>query len=52
VEAATDVIVPNGGRLQFGGSTGSLHAITRQVLGYRSQQSSEETALTLTATIQ
>jgi type II secretory pathway component GspD/PulD (secretin) len=52
VEAATDVIVPNGGRLQFGGSIGSLHAITRQVLGYRSQQSSEETALTLTATIQ
>jgi hypothetical protein len=52
VEAATDVIVPNGGRLQFGGSTGSLHAITRQVLGYRSQQSSEESALTLTATIQ
>lgn len=52
VEAATDVIVPHGGRLQFGGSTGSLHAITRQVLGYRSQQSSEETALTLTATIQ
>jgi hypothetical protein len=52
VEAATDVIVPNRGRLQFGGSTGSLHAITRQILGYRSQQSSEETALTLTATIQ
>ena len=52
VEAATDVIVPNGGRLQFGGSTGSLHAITRQALGYRSQQASEETALTLTATIQ
>jgi hypothetical protein len=52
VEAATDLIVPNGGRLQLGGSTGSLHAITRQVLGYRSQQSSEETALTLTATIQ
>lgn len=52
VEAATDLIVPNGGRLQIGGSTGSLHAITRQILGYRSEQSSEETALTLTATIQ
>jgi hypothetical protein len=52
VEAATELIVPNGGRLQFGGSSGSLHAVTRQVLGYRSQQSSEETALTLTATIQ
>ena len=52
VEAATDLIVPHGGRLQFAGGTGSLHAITRQVLGYRSQQTSEETALTLTATIQ
>jgi hypothetical protein len=52
VEAATDLIVPYGGRLQIGGSTGSLHAITRQILGYGSQQSSEETALTLTATIQ
>ena len=52
VEAATDLIVPSGGRMQFGGSTGSLHAITRQILGYSSQQSSEETALTLTATIQ
>lgn len=52
VEAATELIVPSGGRLQFGGSTGSLHAVTRQVLGYRSQESSEETALTLTATIQ
>jgi hypothetical protein len=52
VEAASDVIVPNGGRLQFGGSTGSLHAVTRQILGYSSQQSSEEAALTLTATIQ
>jgi hypothetical protein len=52
VEAATELIVSNGGRLQFGGSSGSLHAITRQILGYSSQQSSQETALTLTATIQ
>lgn len=52
VEAATDLIVPSGGRMQFGGSTGSLHAITRQILGYSSQQSSEESALTLIATIQ
>jgi len=52
VEAASDVIVPNGARLQIGGATGSLHAITRQILGYSSQQSSQETALTLTATIQ
>jgi hypothetical protein len=52
VEAATELIVGSGGRVQFGGGTGSLHAITRQVLGYRSEQASEETALTLTATIQ
>ena len=52
VEAATEVIVPSGGRMQIGGSTGSLHAVTRQVLGYRSQTSSDETALTLSATIQ
>ncbi|MGH7396806.1 MAG: hypothetical protein ACRELW_04650 [Candidatus Rokuibacteriota bacterium] len=52
VEAATQLIVPNGGRLQFAGGAGSLHAVTRQILGYRSRQSSEETALTLTATIQ
>ncbi|HET9854509.1 MAG TPA: hypothetical protein VFR53_05600 [Methylomirabilota bacterium] len=52
VEAATELIVPSGGRMQFGGHTGSLHAITRQILGYSSQQSSEETTLILTATIQ
>lgn len=51
-EAATELIVPNGGRVQFGGATGSLHAVTRQVLGYRAEQSSQETALTLTAVIQ
>jgi len=52
VEAATQLVVPNGGRMQFGGSTGSLHAVTRQVLGYRAEQSSQDTALTVTATIQ
>ena len=52
VEAATEVIVPSGGRMQIGGSSGGLHAMTRQILGYSAQQSSEETALTLTATIQ
>ena len=52
VEAATQLIVPSGGRMQFGGSTGSLHAVTRQVLGYRAEQSAQDTALTVTATIQ
>jgi len=52
VEAATQLTVPNGGRIQFGGSTGSLHAVTRQVLGYRNEQSSQDTALTVSASIQ
>jgi hypothetical protein len=52
VEAATQLIVPTGGRIQFGGSTGSLHAVTRQVLGYRNEQSSQDTALTVSASIQ
>jgi len=51
-EAATELIVPSGGRVQLGGATGSLHAVTRQVLGYRAEQSAQETALTLIATIQ
>ena len=52
VEAATQLIVPNGGGMQFAGGTGGLHAVTRQVLGYRAEQSSQDTALTVTATIQ
>ncbi len=52
VEAATQLIVPNGGRIQLGGSTGSLHAVTRQVLGYRNEQSSQDTTLTVSASIQ
>jgi hypothetical protein len=51
VEAATQVIVPNGGRLLIGGATGSLHAVTRQVLAYRAEQASQDTALTVSATI-
>jgi hypothetical protein len=51
VEAATQVIVPNGGRLLIGGATGSLHAVTRQVLAYRAEQSSQDTALTVSASI-
>ncbi len=51
-EASTELIVPNGGRVQFGGAASSLHSVTRQVLGYRAEQSAQETALTLTATIQ
>jgi type II secretory pathway component GspD/PulD (secretin) len=52
VEAATEVIVANGRRLQIGGSTSSLHTVTRQILGYGTQQASQQTTLTLLATIQ
>ena len=51
-EAATEVVVPSGGRVQIGGASSSLHAITRQVLGYRAEQSAQDNALTLIATIQ
>ena len=52
MEAASELIVPSGGRMQIGGNTGSLNAMTRQIIGFSSQQSSQETGLTLTATIQ
>ena len=51
-EAATELIVPSGSRMQIGGATSSLHAVARQVFGYRAEQTAQETALTLTATIQ
>ncbi|HET8576467.1 MAG TPA: hypothetical protein VFO18_05175 [Methylomirabilota bacterium] len=52
VEAATELIVPNGRRVQIGGTTSSLHELVRQILGYREQQTSAETSMALTATIQ
>jgi type II/III secretion system protein len=51
-EAATDLIVPNGEAVVVGGSTSKLHEITRQILGYSSRSSSDETNLTVTATVQ
>lgn len=51
-EAATELIVPNGQPVSLGGSTSSVHELTRQILGYRDRSSSSETALTVTATIQ
>ena len=43
---------PGNPGVQIGGASSSLHAVTRQVLGYRAEQSTQETALALTATIQ
>ena len=51
-EAATEVIVPNGRAMRIGGSTRGINQVTRQILGYREQQSSSESSFILTATIQ
>ena len=51
-EAATELIVPNGRPVSLGGSTTSLHEMTRQILGYRDRASSSEINLVVTATIQ
>ena len=52
LDAATELVVPNGRRVQIGGATSSLHAVTRQILGVRQEPSSAETGITLTATLQ
>jgi hypothetical protein len=51
-EATTELIVPNGHPVSLGGSTGNVHQLTRQILGYGSRASSNETQLTVTATLQ
>jgi hypothetical protein len=51
-EAATEVIVPNGRPMRIGGATRGVNQVTRQILGYREQQSSSESSFVLTATVQ
>lgn len=51
-EAATDLIVTAGQPVSLGGSTTSLREITRQILGYRSRDSSSESNLVVIATFQ
>ena len=51
-EAATELVVPDGQPVSLGGSTASLHEITRQILGYRDRASNSETNLVVTATVQ
>ncbi len=51
-EASTELIVPNGQPVSLGGVTGSVHELTRQILGYRKHTSNKESELTVTATIQ
>jgi len=51
-EASTEVVVPNGRAMRIGGATRGINQVTRQILGYREQQSSSESSFILTATIQ
>jgi hypothetical protein len=51
-EAATELIVPNGQPVSLGGATSSMHEVTRQILGYGNRTSSNESELTVTATVQ
>ena len=51
-EAATDLIVPNGQAVAVGGSSSKLHEITRQILGYQSRSSTDESNFTVTAIVQ
>lgn len=50
-EAATDLVVPAGKPVSLGGSTENLREITRQILGYRNRDSSNESTLSVTATV-
>ena len=45
-------IVPNGRAMRIGGGTRGVNQVTRQILGYREQQSSSESSFILTATMQ
>jgi hypothetical protein len=51
-EAATELVVPNGQPVSWGGSTANVHEVTRQILGYSNRASSSEVGLTVTATVQ
>jgi len=51
-EAATEIIVPNGQLVSLGGSSRSMHEVTRQILGYQNRSSSDESQLQVSATIQ
>lgn len=51
-QAATELVVRSGQRIHLGGTATDLHAVTRRILGYRSESESTEQAIFLTATIQ
>lgn len=51
-EASTELVVPSGRPVVLGGTTTQTHELTRRILGYRASESSAETTMALTATIQ
>jgi hypothetical protein len=51
-EAATELVVTNGEPVSLGGTSTQLHEVTRHILGFGERRSTDETAITLTATIQ
>jgi type II secretory pathway component GspD/PulD (secretin) len=51
-EAATELVVTNGEPVSLGGVSTQLHEVTWHILGFGERRSTEETAITLTATIQ
>jgi type II secretory pathway component GspD/PulD (secretin) len=51
-EAATELVVTNGETISLGGVSTQLHEVTRHILGFSERRSTEEAAITLTATIQ
>jgi hypothetical protein len=51
-EAATELVVPSGRPVVLGGATTQMHAVTRQILGFRQSQAGSETTVVLIATVQ
>jgi hypothetical protein len=50
-EASTELIVPNGRPVVIGGSSTTLNALTRQILGLEVSRGGSETRMTLTVTV-
>jgi hypothetical protein len=51
-EASTELIVPSGQPVSFGGSTTKVHEVTRRILGFAHRSGESETSMVLTATVQ
>ena len=51
-EATTELIVPNGAPVSFGGAAQQVHALTRQLLGYRAAEAGRDVSMALIASVQ